>query len=143
MLTGIRQAYLKFMGIQFSIVSSNNHASPTGALPFLIPSSPMSTATKIDAPIASTKLQLWAQAEVSQEGFKPHLLSSREPTCKSFQIIAKSAGESDHTREAAETNVPRKEPPGVRYEAYMSLLDCRIRSAWVKNSCFLNFAYFN
>ena len=82
------QAYLKFAGIDFDIVPSNNHASPTGALPFLIPALPVGT----DTPIPSNKLQKWAIEEV-------------------------------HCEEEQQLN--------IRFEVYSSLLDSRIRNAWV------------
>ncbi|QSS54558.1 mitochondrial outer membrane protein [Histoplasma capsulatum var. duboisii H88] len=64
------QAYLKFVGISFETVPSNNHASPTGALPFLIPTSsatPVPTGPK--GPIPSNKIQKWAieQSHIEEE----------------------------------------------------------------------------
>lgn len=54
------QAYLKFVGISFETVPSNNHASPTGALPFLIPTSSVtSVPTSPKGPIPSNKIQKW------------------------------------------------------------------------------------
>ncbi|RDW89859.1 putative mitochondrial outer membrane protein (Sam35) [Aspergillus mulundensis] len=82
------QAYLKFVGIDFELVPSNNHASPSGALPFLLPALPIG----IGAPIPSNKLQKWAIEEV-------------------------------HCEEEQQLN--------VRFEVYSSLLDNRIRSAWL------------
>ncbi|KAL4770261.1 hypothetical protein BDW60DRAFT_192819 [Aspergillus nidulans var. acristatus] len=82
------QAYLRFMGIDFELVPSNNHASPSGFLPFLLPALPVGT----DAPIPSNKLQKWAIEEV-------------------------------HCEEEQQLN--------VRFEVYSSLLDTRIRNAWL------------
>ncbi|KAF2681640.1 hypothetical protein K458DRAFT_76896 [Lentithecium fluviatile CBS 122367] len=84
------QAYLKFSGIAFQLVSSNNHASPSGALPFLLPS--VTEGSKPPPPIPSGKLQRWSM-----------------------------------------TNSPAaiEEPGDLRYEAYLSLLDHRIRRAWL------------
>ncbi|KAL4915921.1 mitochondrial outer membrane protein [Aspergillus aurantiobrunneus] len=82
------QAYLKFVGIDFELVPSNNHASPSGVLPFLLPALPIGTGT----PIPSTKLQKWAIEEV-------------------------------HCEEEQQLN--------VRFEVYSSLLDSRIRNAWL------------
>lgn len=83
------------MGIDFELVPSNNHASPSGFLPFLLPALPVGT----DAPIPSNKLQKWAIEEV-------------------------------HCEEEQQLN--------VRFEVYSSLLDTRIRNAWVCMSCTLN-----
>ncbi|KAL2855833.1 hypothetical protein BJY01DRAFT_203815 [Aspergillus pseudoustus] len=84
------QAYLKFVGIDFELVPSNNHASPSGVLPFLLPALPTGTST----PIPSGKLQKWAIEEV-------------------------------HCEEEQQLN--------LRFEVYSSLLDNRIRNAWLYN----------
>ncbi|KAK8069578.1 hypothetical protein PG994_006194 [Apiospora phragmitis] len=53
------QTFLKLAGVQFRIAPSSNHASPTGALPFLIPpSSPTDAASQ--KPIPSSKLERYA-----------------------------------------------------------------------------------
>ncbi|KAI1806841.1 hypothetical protein F4811DRAFT_509567 [Daldinia bambusicola] len=50
------QTFLKLAGVDFRVIPSNNHASPTGALPFLIPpSSPNSFVAP--RPIPSNKLE--------------------------------------------------------------------------------------
>ncbi|KAI2630077.1 putative mitochondrial outer membrane protein [Xylaria nigripes] len=50
------QTFLKLAGVDFCIRSSNNHASPTGALPFLLtPSTP--TDAKSQSPIPANKLE--------------------------------------------------------------------------------------
>ncbi|KAJ9665703.1 hypothetical protein H2201_004187 [Coniosporium apollinis] len=85
------QAYLRFCGIQHRTVSSNNHASPSGALPFLL-SSEASVESPSPPPVPSGKLQKWVLSHSS----------SATP-----------------------------EPSDPRYEAYISLLDYRIRRAWL------------
>ncbi|MCJ1254645.1 hypothetical protein MMC24_002460 [Lignoscripta atroalba] len=85
------QAYLSFIGIPFTTVPSNNHASPTGALPFLLPPSPSPSTPATSGPIPSNKLHKWAREKTSS----------------------------------------REEPSSLRYEAYTSLLDHRIRNAWL------------
>ncbi|KAJ5938022.1 hypothetical protein N7454_004364 [Penicillium verhagenii] len=82
------QAYLKFLGVDFEITPSNNHASPTGALPFLLPALP----TNAPDAIPSHKLQKWAIEQV-------------------------------HCEEEQQLN--------LRFEVYASLLDHRIRNAWL------------
>ncbi|KAI1646242.1 uncharacterized protein F4817DRAFT_316968 [Daldinia loculata] len=85
------QTFLKLAGVDFQVIPSNNHASPTGALPFLIPSSnPNSFAAPL--PIPSNKLEQYA-AESGR-----HKIS---------------------------------EVPSLKLEAYESLLDHRIRNAWL------------
>ncbi|PSN66416.1 hypothetical protein BS50DRAFT_589150 [Corynespora cassiicola Philippines] len=84
------QTYLKFSNVAFRLASSNNHASPSGALPFLLPSSVESS--KQIQRVPSGKLQRWSM-----------------------------------------NNSPAaiEEPSDLRYEAYLSLLDHRIRRAWL------------
>ncbi|KAJ4290464.1 hypothetical protein N0V90_010681 [Kalmusia sp. IMI 367209] len=84
------QAYLNFSDIDFQIASSNNHASPSGVLPFLLPAS--TDTSKSPPPVPSGKLQRWGM---------------------------------DNSSTAIE------EPGDLRYEAYLSLLDHRIRRAWL------------
>lgn len=87
------QTFLKFNGIDFRTVPSSNHASPSGALPFLLPAVSASEAAKAVDPVASNKLKRW--------------------------IASREQGEKV------------QEPDDMRYEAYASLLDNRIRKAWV------------
>jgi metaxin len=89
----VPQAFLKIAGIQHRLLSSSNHASPTGVLPFLLPAfhGPQSS-QEPPLPVPSNKLVKFA----SENGSKV------------------------------------KEPPSTRYEAYQSLLDHRIRNAWVR-----------
>ncbi|KAI1495211.1 hypothetical protein F5X96DRAFT_207778 [Biscogniauxia mediterranea] len=85
------QTFLKFARVDFRILPSNNHASPTGALPFLLPPSRPNDA-KSQAPIPSNKLEQYA--------------------------LEKGA-----------SKIP--DVPNLRLEAYESLLDHRIRNAWL------------
>ncbi|KAJ4372626.1 hypothetical protein N0V86_007988 [Didymella sp. IMI 355093] len=84
------QAYLKFSKIEFQVAASSNHASPSGALPFLLPTQP--DTLKPVQPVPSGKLQRW-------------------------------------TMNNSETAI--EESGDLRYEAYLSLLDHRIRRAWL------------
>lgn len=60
MLTIFAKTYLKICGIDFVTVPSNNHASPSGSLPFLIPSAKDSSAPETGEVVPSNKLQKWA-----------------------------------------------------------------------------------
>ncbi|KAF2276352.1 uncharacterized protein EI97DRAFT_467062 [Westerdykella ornata] len=86
------QTYLKFSGIQFRTEASSNHASPSGALPFLLPAVTTGDTTKAVPRVPSAKLQRWCM--------------SNSPSSI-------------------------EEPGDLRYEAYLSLLDHRIRRAWL------------
>ncbi|KAK3491450.1 hypothetical protein B0T13DRAFT_75070 [Neurospora crassa] len=52
------QAFLKIAGVKFQILPSTNHASPTGALPFILPT--RSSPTDAPSPIPSSKLHDYA-----------------------------------------------------------------------------------
>ncbi|KAM7190717.1 hypothetical protein V8F20_009622 [Naviculisporaceae sp. PSN 640] len=96
------QTFLKLSKIQFVITPSNNHASPTGSLPFLLPPrdpSPLSSLHTIK-PIPSTKLYEYA---LSQAASKP------TPPKKQQQPAAVS----------------------LRQEAYQSLIDVSLRNAFL------------
>ncbi|KAJ2974678.1 hypothetical protein NUW58_g8578 [Xylaria curta] len=85
------QTFLKLVGIDFCVRSSNNHASPTGALPFLLPPSTPSN-PRPQRPVPSSKLEQYG------------------------------------------LDNGKSKPPkdlGSRLEAYESLLDHRIRNAWL------------
>ncbi|KAF2632971.1 hypothetical protein BU25DRAFT_427750 [Macroventuria anomochaeta] len=84
------QAYLKFSNIEFRVAASSNHASPSGALPFLLPTQP--DTLKPVQPVPSGKLQRW--------------------TMNNSETASEESGD-------------------LRYEAYSSLLDHRIRRAWL------------
>ncbi|KAK7737925.1 hypothetical protein SLS53_006303 [Cytospora paraplurivora] len=123
------QAFLRIAGVQFHVRPSTNHASPTGALPFLQPpipsisSSPHSSsnnpplkktttptsnnqrleATRALLPVPSTRLAAYA----SQHGALP-------PTSL--------------TSEAA---TPQLQSQARRRQAYQALLDGPVRDAWL------------
>ncbi|KAK3351440.1 hypothetical protein B0H65DRAFT_118018 [Neurospora tetraspora] len=52
------QTFLKLAGVEFQILPSTNHASPTGALPFILPK--RSSPTDAPSPIPSSKLHDYA-----------------------------------------------------------------------------------
>lgn len=83
------QAYLLAKRIPFALVSANNHASPTGALPFILPATRSKKEPQPQA-ISSSKIQRWAETQGAPE-----------------------------------------ERMDLRLEAYMSLIDQNIRSAWL------------
>lgn len=125
-----RQAYLTFTGLGFTTVASNNHASPTGALPFLIPPTSSSIfTTEPVLPVPSTKLQRWARERLNKpNGFEAHDEES------SSRLSLKETGSINRVG----SNLG-EEPSDMRYDAYMSLLDHRIRDAWVHSSSRLHY----
>ncbi|KAH7356848.1 hypothetical protein BKA65DRAFT_579945 [Rhexocercosporidium sp. MPI-PUGE-AT-0058] len=86
------QTFLNIAGIDHRLVSSNNHASPTGALPFLLPAV--------------------HNSDSSQETLLP------VPSNKFLKYATEHGGIVE-------------ESSSTRYSAYRSLLDHRIRNAWL------------
>lgn len=135
LMYSIVQAYLKFTGIPFSTVLSNNHASPTGVLPFLIPSL-APTINEKRLPLPAAKLQRWALTETSR-GSKKAAASRDLSNVKKDVALEKGgsgakAGEQIHQHAELNEGIPESdEPRDMRYDAYLSLLDNRIRNAWV------------
>ncbi|KAA6407639.1 MAG: hypothetical protein FRX48_08477 [Lasallia pustulata] len=86
------QTYLKVLGVDHKIVLSNNHASPTGALPFVLPSATSPTPlADVSLPIGSNKIQRWIR----------------------------------------ELKISAEEISDFKYDAYLALIDHRIRNAWL------------
>lgn len=68
------QAYLKFNDIEFSTFASNNHASPSGSLPFLLP---MTSSNEIPtSPLTTGKIPRWTSQQTMQE--EDHLSMEHE-----------------------------------------------------------------
>ncbi|CAK4032228.1 Hypothetical predicted protein [Lecanosticta acicola] len=83
------QTFLKLAGVEFKTVASNNHASPSGVLPFLLPAAQDG---KAQEPVpAGNKMKKW----VVKEGKKV------------------------------------EESSDLRVEAYMALIEGRVRKAWL------------
>ena len=59
------QVYLKFHGIRFRTRPSNNHASPTGALPFLLPAS--KETPRPSSPVPANRLAKWVVSQGGRE----------------------------------------------------------------------------
>ncbi|KAI9680640.1 MAG: hypothetical protein M1817_004080 [Caeruleum heppii] len=59
------QTFLKCCHVEFDIIASNNHASPSGALPFLLPPTPVSSDHDTPPPVPANKLHKYAQAHGS------------------------------------------------------------------------------
>ncbi|KAI3542546.1 hypothetical protein CABS01_01910 [Colletotrichum abscissum] len=92
--------FLKIAGVDFHIAPSTNHASPSGALPYLLPPSPL-------RPIAGpSKLESYALENT---------------TLKRLPVLSSSFS----TSSAPDAELKARE------QAYQSLLDHRLRAAWL------------
>lgn len=65
------QTYLLFNDIAFRVFPSNNHASPSGSLPFLLPANSQS-------PIATAKLETWTAAQATSKSSAATQSSARQ-----------------------------------------------------------------
>ncbi|PNP50438.1 hypothetical protein THARTR1_08820 [Trichoderma harzianum] len=104
------QTFLRIAGVDVHLVPSNNHASPSGALPFLLPpTTPPSTPEKQSTSTLPSSSNAVTKPTVPLTGSKIHRYakdnSPREPT----------------------TSVP----PPSRTEAYEALLSQNLRPAWL------------
>lgn len=75
----------------------------------------MLVAHESNPPITSKNLERWAQEEVSSK-------------------VVKKLPLPDQIQKAEKTKLAGQNALDMRHEAYMSLLDCRIRNAWVSNT---------
>ncbi len=106
---------MKFEDIPFVTVASSNHASPTGALPFLLPSA-QSPST---AAVPSSRIQRWVR---DVTGAKNNETTISELGTESQQGLVRGGAAS----------AARDVSSDMRYEAYIALLDHRIRNAYVR-----------
>jgi len=97
------QTYMKASGIDFRIAASTNHASPTGVLPFLLPASEGDKANKTSKEKEKNK----------PKAGQPVPSGKLQRWCMDNSVA------------------PVEESPDMRYDAYLSLLDTRIRRAWL------------
>jgi metaxin len=73
----LMQAFLRLCGIRYRIVPSNNHASPSGALPFLIPASKSAT------PVPGNRLSKWTE----ENGKTPQSCDLSRPEVQAFLTL--------------------------------------------------------
>lgn len=128
LIADLRQAYLRFMDFTFVTIPSNNHASPSGALPFLLPSASSSTSNTEDAiPVPSNRIQRW-----TREMKSPRRNSGKAPFI-AYSDEGEQTENGAQATKAQKAKLAREDPAVMRYEAYMSLLDLRIRNAYVRD----------
>ncbi|KAH0566526.1 hypothetical protein GP486_000067 [Trichoglossum hirsutum] len=85
--TWVLQTYLKLCGIEFCTVPSNNHSSPTGSLPFLLPPAPQtSPSTEVPLPITPNRLERWAR----DHGSRPHTEDQTDKRCDAYLSLVEN-----------------------------------------------------
>ena len=116
---------MTFKGVDFVTISSNNHASPSGALPFLLPASNSKNPGEAVVPVPAARIERWMREN------NPHKKSMGRHSQEGWQESVQHAEDSASTKQEATS----EESLDVRYEAYMSLLNYRIRNAYVGLLC--------
>ncbi|ROW13343.1 hypothetical protein VPNG_05452 [Cytospora leucostoma] len=122
------QAFLRIAGVQFHLRPSTNHASPTGALPFLqppIPSISSSSSSSSNNPSQKTT----TPPPTSSQRLEPRALlpipSSR------LAAYASQHGALPPTSITSEASTPQLQSQARRRQAYQALLDGPVRGAWL------------
>ncbi|KAL6863897.1 hypothetical protein J3F83DRAFT_174360 [Trichoderma novae-zelandiae] len=110
------QTFLRIAGVDVTLVPSNNHASPSGALPFLLPPT---TSTPTPTPTSTPDKEPAKPASASPAGNSAP--SSIPLTGAKIHRYAK-----DHS-----TTDPSPDPAPSRTEAYEALLSQSLRPAWL------------
>lgn len=113
---------MTFKGIDFDTVSSNNHASPSGALPFLLPASHSKSLGEAALPIPSNRIERWISEKDASKKTTDRPSDERENQHAEAHALKKQRSASGESLD-------------MRYEAYMSLLNYRIRNAYVSSAC--------
>lgn len=117
------QTYLLFCGLRFRTVPSSNHASPSGALPFLLPAIP---AQEPDERLSSESSPSTTRVQPS---VGDAILSSKLKKWLASQQAKTTEAESDRVKVVGDTD--------MRYEAYLSLIESSVRKAWVRETYIL------
>jgi len=99
------QTYLLALGVELSLANSNNHASLEGALPFLIDAK-----GKVEG---TGGLKAWADAAAAAS-------IRNDEQVKEEEKVGSPTGDSEDVR--------------LRTEAYLALIEQRIRPAWVSST---------
>ncbi|KXJ87626.1 hypothetical protein Micbo1qcDRAFT_167162 [Microdochium bolleyi] len=117
------QTFLRLAGAaNVRIASSNNHASPTGALPFLIApgGSSSSSSNSSSSSLAATSSPTILPSNKLEQYALSHARSSNSNSNKNDK-------KSKHTHLVSD--IPASQ--AHRFEAYTALLDHKIRNAWL------------
>ncbi|KAK1247318.1 hypothetical protein MKX07_002227 [Trichoderma sp. CBMAI-0711] len=109
------QTFLRIAGVDVDLVPSNNHASPSGALPFLLPPT-TTTTTTTTTPTSSSP---------EKESAKP------TPASKTTSTIPLTGAKIHRYAQDHATTATSPDAPPSRTEAYEALLSQSLRPAWL------------
>ena len=107
--------------VEFSVTSSNNHASPSGALPFLIPAE------------GSQEDRKKRQSGNKDAATTPKGNRDRTGNDLAPSLVTTSSLESWILGQSKRSAERRNVSENMRCEAYLSLIEHRIRPAWVSH----------
>ncbi|KAF1982445.1 hypothetical protein K402DRAFT_466745 [Aulographum hederae CBS 113979] len=113
------QTYLKFKGVGFRVVRSCNHASPSGVLPFVIPAG--GRGSDGAETVTAGGLGRWGREQGTR---RRKGVGEKEKEAEDG-----SKGEAEQGEKVKEHEFEERQD--VRFEMYMSLIDTRIRCAWL------------
>ena len=120
------QTYMLMHGVEFRVAASNNHASPSGALPFIIPAEGSQ----------EQRRKKWFEKSDIKDG------STVTPTSGTRDTTGSETPPSPVTASGLQPWIheqsqrplgPRNPSEKMRCEAYVSLIEHRIRPAWVSH----------
>lgn len=115
-----KQAYLRFVNIPFRPVPSNNHASSTGSLPFLLPADNGSVGDTVAGPqpVPTHRLQKWA---IEQE----HVEEEQQLNAR-FDVYASLVDSCIRSAWVCDSNRPTDKLPPAPFSPFPSPLPSRL-----------------
>ncbi|KAL1849435.1 hypothetical protein Daus18300_013259 [Diaporthe australafricana] len=116
------QTFLRIAGVKFHLRPSTNHASPTGALPFLLP--PLSTLTSTATTKTTNTSSSDKHARLEGRASQP-IPSSR------LEAYAAQHGALPPPTLTPQAPTPQLQSQARRRQAYQALLDGPLRTAWL------------
>lgn len=128
LITNISQTFLRIAGVKFHLRPSTNHASPTGSLPFLLP--PLSaitpTTTTTTTPPATTAAPTTTDKYARLDG-----RATRPVPSSRLEAYAGQHGALPPPTVTQQAPTPQLQSQARRRQAYQSLLDGPLRTAWL------------
>ncbi|KAL2289839.1 hypothetical protein FJTKL_01142 [Diaporthe vaccinii] len=114
------QTFLRIAGVKFHLRPSTNHASPTGSLPFLLPA--LSAITSTTTTTAPTNTDEYARLDGR---------STRPVPSSRLESYAAQHGALPPPTLTQQAPTPQLQSQARRRQAYQSLLDGPLRTAWL------------
>lgn len=121
------QTFLRIAGVRFHLRPSTNHASPTGALPFLLPAlSTIHPTTSTTTPKSNSQTISTDKSNARLDG-----RSTRPIPSTRLEAYAAQHGRLPPPTVTSQAPTPQLQSQSRRRQAYQSLLDGALRTAWL------------